>query len=341
VPFTVQQLAELVQGRIEGDGTLAIRAARPFSDAQPGDITFVESEKYAQHLTACRASAVVAPEALAVGGLTSIRVQDPLLAFVLIAQKLHGRPEPPPCGIDPRAAVHPTAEVAPDASIHPFATVGEGAVVGARCRIYPGAAVGRFCRLGDDVTLYPNVVLYDGTLLGNRVVVHANSVLGADGFGYRQHGGRHVKVPQLGHVEVGDDVEIGACTTIDRGTFKATVIGEGTKIDNLVQVAHNCRVGRHNLFASQVGVAGSSSTGEHVILAGQVGVVDNVHVGDRTIVGAQSGVARDVPPDSREFGSPTTPEREQMRSLVMLKKLPEIYRDLRRVKEHLGLNGDH
>ena len=156
-------------------------------------------------------------------------------------------------------------------------------------------AIGEDCKLGDDVVLHPHAVLYDGTVLGNRVIVHANAVLGADGFGYRTQNGRHVKVPQLGSVELGADVEIGACTTIDRGTFQATRIGEGTKIDNLVQIGHNCQIGKHNLLVSQVGIAGSTSTGNYVVMAGQVGVVDHLHIGDGAIIGAQSGVNRNVP----------------------------------------------
>jgi UDP-3-O-[3-hydroxymyristoyl] glucosamine N-acyltransferase len=183
-------------------------------------------------------------------------------------------------------------------------------------------------------------VLYDGCLLGHRVIVHANSVLGADGFGYRLHDGRHVKVPQLGHVEVGDDVEIGACTTIDRGTFQATRIGAGTKIDNLVQIAHNCAVGQHNLLVSQMGMAGSSSTGDYVVIAGQVGIVGHVHIGDQVVIGAQAGVTKDVPSGQQMLGSPATPVREQKRILVTLEKLPDIRRDLRRIKQHVGLSDD-
>jgi len=239
--------------------------------------------------------------------------------------------------VDRLAAVHYSVQLGPDVSIHPFACIGEGTVIGARGRIYPGCVVGRFCRLGDDVTLYPNAVLYDGTILGHRVTVHANAVLGADGFGYRQQGGRHIKVPQLGHVEVGDDVEVGACTTIDRGTFQPTRIGEGTKIDNLVMVAHNCRIGRHNLLVSQMGIAGSSSTGDYVIVAGQVGIVDHVHVGDRAIIGAGSGVPQDVPAGECVLGAPARPAREQKRILLTLDKLPEMRRDLERVKKHLGM----
>jgi UDP-3-O-[3-hydroxymyristoyl] glucosamine N-acyltransferase len=340
VALTVRELAELVHGQVLGDGGLVIRAARALPEAQPGHITFVEDDRHAARLAACPASAAVVSAAVPANGKTLIRVADPFGAFVAIALRLHGRPEPAPCGIDPRAAVHATARFGPDPSVFPFAAVGEGSVVGARCRLHSGAVVGRFCRLGDDVTLHPGAVLYDGTVLGDRVTVHGNAVLGADGFGYRPQEGRHTKVPQLGHVEVGDDVEVGACTTIDRGTFQATRVGAGTKIDNLVQVAHNCQVGRHNLFVSQMGIAGSSSTGDYVIIAGQVGVTDHVHIGDRALIGAKAGVTKDVPPGQRMLGAPATPEREQKRILMSLEKLPELRKNLRRVLQHLGLDDD-
>jgi UDP-3-O-[3-hydroxymyristoyl] glucosamine N-acyltransferase len=239
--------------------------------------------------------------------------------------------------VDPRAFVHPTAQIGEAASIHPFAVVGEGSVLGARCTIHSGAVVGKHCKLGDDVTLYPNAVLYDDCIVGDRVIIHASAVIGADGFGYRQNGGRHVKVPQLGRVEIAADVEIGACTTIDRGTFEATRIGEGTKIDNLVQVAHNCQIGKHNLFISQMGIAGSSSTDDYVVIAGQVGVTDHVHIGAGAIIGAKAGVTKDVPAGQRTLGAPATPEREQKRILMSLEKLPEMRKELRRILRHLGL----
>jgi UDP-3-O-[3-hydroxymyristoyl] glucosamine N-acyltransferase len=340
VTVTLRHLAELVQGQVCGDGDLPIHAARPLGEAQPGDITFLEHAKHVHLLHACKASAAVVPASLPVNGLALIQVADPLSAFVAIVRHLHSRAEPPPHGIDPKAAIHPTAQIGPDASIFPFAAVGEGSVVGARCRIHTGAVVGRYCRLGDDVTLYPNVVLYDGTVLGHRVMIHANAVVGADGFGYRPHDGRHVKVPQLGHVEIADDVEIGACTTIDRGTFQATRVGEGTKIDNLVQVGHNCQIGRHNLLVSQMGIAGSSSTGDYVVVAGQAGIVDHVHIGDGAMVGAQAGVTKDVPAGLRILGSPATPEREQKRILMTLERLPEIRREVQRIKQHLGIKDE-
>jgi UDP-3-O-[3-hydroxymyristoyl] glucosamine N-acyltransferase len=340
VPITLRELAELVQGQVRGDGEVPIRAARPLDDAGPGDITFLEDGKQAGRLHACRASAVVVSPAVTANGLPVLQVADPLGAFVIIARHLHGRPEPARHGLDPRAALHPTAQLGESCSLLPFAVIGEGSVLGARCQVYSGAVVGRHCRLGDDVVLYPNAVLYDGTILGNRVIIHAGAIIGADGFGYRLQGGRHVKVPQLGHVEIADDVEVGAGSTIDRGTFQATRIGAGTKIDNLVQVGHNCRLGRHNLLVSQAGIGGSSTTGDYVVIAGQAGLVDHIHVGDGAVIGAQAGVTKDVPAGQVWLGAPAMPERETKRIVMTLEKLPEMRRDLRKVKEQLGLADD-
>lgn len=340
VSVSVRQLAALVQGEVVGDGDVEIHAARPLGEAGPGDITFIENTKHLGQLAGCQATAAIVPynTSAALGAL--VRVADPLAAFIAIVKHFQGRAEPTIHGIDPHASIHPTAQVGPQASIHPFAVVGERTVIGARCRLHSGVVVGNDCRLGDDVVLYPHVVLYDGTIVGDRTIVHANAVLGADGFGYRTQQGRHVKVPQLGHVEIGADVEIGACTTVDRGTFQATRVGEGTKIDNLVQVGHNCRIGRHNLLVSQMGIAGSSSTGDYVVVAGQVGIVDHVHIGDGSVIGAQAGVTKDVPSGQHMLGSPATPLREQRRILMSLEKLPEIRRDQRRIKQHLGLDDD-
>ncbi len=184
------------------------------------------------------------------------------------------------------------------------------------------------------MVLYPHVVIYDGVVLGNRVIVHGNAVLGADGFGYRFQEGRHIKVPQFGTVEIEDDVEIGACTTIDRGTFQATRIGKGTKIDNLVMIGHNCQIGRHNLFVSQVGIAGSTDTGDYVVLAGQVGIADHLHIADGTQIGARAGVHKDSAPGERLLGTPARPEREAKRILLSLDRL------VARIKQQLGMTDE-
>jgi UDP-3-O-[3-hydroxymyristoyl] glucosamine N-acyltransferase len=225
-----------------------------------------------------------------------------------------------------------------------FAVIGSGTRLGQRCQIHANVVVGRDCVLGDDVVLHPGVVLYDRTVVGNRVTVHARAVLGSDGFGYRFQEGRHVKVPHLGSVEVGDDVEIGAGTTIDRGTFQATRIGEGTKIDNLVQFAHNCRIGRHNLIVSQVGIAGSSATGDYVVLAGQVGISDHVTIHDGAVIGARSAVNNDVPAGQRVLGFLGWPEREGRRILLSMPQLPGLCKDVRllmaRLQQQEGKQGD-
>ncbi len=350
VDVPVRALASLVRGEVHGDAERIVRAARPVPEAGPDDVTFVENDRNLRLLKTCRAAAVVAPASLAarVAELTGgdgqrfivLEAADALTAFVTIVQTLHGRAEPPPHGIDPRAYVHPTAQVGADASVFPFVSVGEGSVVGARCRLYAGAVVSRNCRLGDDVTLHPHAVLYDNTVLGDRVILHAGAVIGADGFGYRTQQGKHVKTPQFGWVEVGDDVEIGAGATIDRGTFQPTRIGAGTKIDNLVQIGHNCQIGRHNLVVSQVGLAGSCSTGDYVVLAGQVGVADHVHIGDRSLIGARSGVAADIPAGVRMLGAPARPEGETKRILLSLDRLPALCKDMRRLKRQLGVTDE-
>jgi UDP-3-O-[3-hydroxymyristoyl] glucosamine N-acyltransferase len=334
----LRQLADWVQGELVGDGDTPIAAARPITEAQAGDITFAEDDVHVEEMRRSPASAALVPPKTPFSGKPLIRIADPLLAFARVAQRFQGFAAEDPCGVHPAAYVHPSARIARGARIEPFAVIGAGASLAEDCWIGSGAVIGPRCRLGREVQLRPHVVLYEGTVIGNRVTIHAGSVIGADGFGYRNQGGVHVKVPQLGHVEIGDDVEIGACTTIDRGTFGATRIGSGTKIDNLVQVAHNCQIGRHNLFVSQMGIAGSSSTGDHVVIAGQVGVVDHVHIGPGSVIGAKAGVTKDVPAGQHMLGAPATPEREQKRILMTLERLPEIRRDIARIKKQLGLS---
>lgn len=337
---TVGQLAEWVRGEVLGDANLPISNARALADAEPGDITFVDGDRHLEAWHNCKASAAVVPVSAPVNGRPIIRVSDPLMAFARIVQNLRGRPAPDTHTVDPTAVVHPTAHLGEGATIGPFAVVGEGSTIGANSLLHAGVVIGRGCRIGADSVLNPHVVVYDDCILGDRVIVHANAVIGADGFGYRFQGGKHAKVPQLGWVEIEDDVEIGAGSTIDRGTFGPTRIGAGTKIDNLVMVAHNCRIGRHNIIAAQVGIAGSSSTGDYVIMAGQAGVIDHIHVGDRSVIAAQSGVTKHLAPDSRVMGFPARPEGLTKRSYVVIEQLPALRADVKRIKKHLGLEGE-
>jgi UDP-3-O-[3-hydroxymyristoyl] glucosamine N-acyltransferase len=335
---TVREIAAWVGGECLGDGDRPIRAARPLTDAGDGDVTFVEGDKHLAAWHASTASAAIVGRSVEVNGKPIVRVADPLMAFAEIVQRF--RPArtavPSPC-IHPTAVIDPTATIGVGSIVGPHAVVEAGATIGDSCHLMAGAFLGEGARIGREVVLHPHVVVGFDCVVGDRVVIHANAVIGADGFGYRTVGGVHVKVPQLGHVEIGDDCEIGAGTTIDRGTFGATVVGRGTKIDNQVQIGHNCRIGQHNILVSQVGIAGSTSTGDYVVMAGQVGVADHVHIGAGTVIGAKSGISKDVPPKSRMFGSPATNDREQMRIIACLQKLPDFRKDVKRILDHLGL----
>lgn len=335
--LTVRQLAEWVNGELIGDGEVVIQAIRPLSEAGPGDLTFVEDERHLTQWHASGAAAAIVSPQVPVNGRPLIRVADPLKAFANLIIQVRGLNKAPSSPtIDPTSHIHPTARIGQGVTIAPFCVVGEGSVVGDRCRLSPGVNIGRNCVLGDDIVLHPHVVLYDDTQVGHRVIIHANTVIGADGFGYRVQNGKHVKVPQLGRVEIGDDVEIGACTTIDRGTFGPTRIGNGTKIDNLVMVAHNCQIGAHNLLVAQVGVAGSCSTGNYVVLAGQAGIGDHVKIGDGALLGPRSAVVKDVPAGSRYHGAPARPDKEALRIILSMDKLPDLIREVRQLKQAMA-----
>jgi UDP-3-O-[3-hydroxymyristoyl] glucosamine N-acyltransferase len=346
VVATVGQLAELVRGRLVGDASVAIRSARPVGEAGPGDITFIESERFAKQLRSSPASAAIVGPHFAVGhheagaNLAVIEVDDPMAAFLAVRSHLSGGQRPRWTGIHHQASVAPTARIGNDVAIYPFAYVGEAAVIGDGSTLHPGAVIGAGCILGRECVIHPNAVLYPDVVLGDRVEVHAGTVLGGDGFGYRNSDGRHVKIPHSGRLEVGSDVEIGSNCTIDRATFEATRIGEGTKIDNLVMIGHNNQIGRHNLLCGQVGIAGSCRTGDYVIMAGQAGIKDNTRIGDGVIVGAQAGVHRSVPDGQHVLGSPAIPVREQRRIFQMIARLPEMHRQLRELTAQIAFLTD-
>jgi UDP-3-O-[3-hydroxymyristoyl] glucosamine N-acyltransferase len=337
VTVTVQQLADLIRGTVVGDGKLPIRYARTLHSAEAGDITFLEQDKNLPQLEQSRASAAIVTRNLSPNGKTVIQVGDPLMAFAVVFQHLQNKAKVFPSGISPRADLHPSVLVGEDASIQAFACIGEGTSIGKRCQIHHGVVLGKNCRVGDDVCLFPNVVVYDDVVIGDRVVIHAGAIIGADGFGFRFHQGRHVKVPQLSYAIIGDDVEIGANTCIDRGAFEPTRIGDGTKIDNHVQIAHNCQIGKHNLLAAQVGIGGSSSTGNHVVMGGQVGISDHVQIGEGAMFGAKTGVLNNIPAGQRSFWYPALDMREAAKIIACLKRLPTIRRDVQRLLQELDL----
>ena len=232
-------------------------------------------------------------------------------------------------GVSPQAAVDPSARIAADVDVHPFAAVGPDVEIGPGATIHAGVRLMAGCKVGAGTEIFPNAVLYENTVVGRDCIVHANAVLGAYGFGYKPTAAGYVLSAQLGWVEIGDAVEIGAGTTIDRGTYGPTVIGAGTKIDNLVMIAHNCRIGRHAMICSQVGVAGSTTTGDWVVMAGQVGVRDHVHIGDKAVLCARSGVSNDIEPGRTVLGEPAIDLRERKLQLATISKLPEMRRQLK------------
>lgn len=338
MPLRLQEIADMLGGQLHGDGELPIQGATIIRDAQSGDITLADNAKLAGQLSQSKASAVIVSRNFTPENIPYIVVDNVHLAFATLIEKLRPPRVVDNPGIDASAEIDPTAVVDPSARIGPKVKIAPRVVVGAHvsidegCVLHAGAQVMRGCELGREVELFPNVVLYDNTKLGDRVVVHAGTVLGAYGFGYERTGGNFRRSAQLGWVEIAADVEIGACTTIDRGTYGYTYVGEGTKIDNQVMIAHNCRIGRQNLICSHVGIAGSATTGDYVVLAGQAGVRDHVHIGDRSIICAQAGVMNDVPPGVTLVGSPAIPEREQMLVWAASYKLPEMRKELKRLQ---------
>jgi len=335
--YTLAELAKLVGGTIVGGENagvenLVISGAAPVHNAEKGDITFLSHTDKSSYLTNCRASAIVVPRGVQSDRFAVIQVDDAVAAFEMIVRRFC-----PPRALRKRE-IHPTAIIdasvvlGKDVSIGPYAVVENEVEIGDRVTIGAGVRILAGCKIGSDSVIFPNAVLYENTMLGRRCLIHSCAVLGAYGFGYDSSNGTHILSQQLGNTVLGDDVEVGACSTIDRGTYGPTSIGDGTKIDNLVMIAHNCRLGKFNLICAGTGIAGSSTTGDYVVMAGRVGVRDHVHVGNGAVLGAMAGVIGDVPEGARLVGIPATPEKEQMRMQVAKAKLPEMRRELKELK---------
>jgi UDP-3-O-[3-hydroxymyristoyl] glucosamine N-acyltransferase len=330
--ITLGDLAARIGGTlVGGNDEVAIAGAATLETAGERDVTLVDSAEKLHLLARSRAAAAIVPVGSGPLDRPSIEVADVHAAFAATIAGLRPPRVRPRSGISPQAIVDPSARLAADVEVHPLATIGPDVEIGAGTTIHPGVRVMAGCRIGAGATIYPNAVLYEETVVGDRCIVHAGAVLGGHGFGYKPTAAGYVLSAQLGWVEIGDDVEIGAGTTIDRGTYGPTVIGSGTKIDNLVMIAHNCRLGRHNMICSQVGIAGSTTTGDWVVMAGQVGVRDHVHIGDKAVLGARSGVSNDVEPGKTVLGEPAIDLRDRKLQLAAMSKLPEMRRDLKQL----------
>lgn len=337
MPFTAAEIAKLAQGEVLGDGSILLNGFAPAEKAQSGDLTFAENEDYFARAEQSAASAVLVD-----GNFTSprkvlIRVANARVAFAKVLPLFFPQPYFAP-GIHPSAVVAGSAQIDPNAHIGPLCVVGERARIGPRAVLEGGDHVGADCTLGEDAHLFPNVTLYPRTQLGHRVSIHSGSVVGSDGFGYVFDQGCHRKVPQVGNVIIHDDVEIGANVTIDRGALGSTIIGKGTKIDNLVMIAHNVVMGENCLVVSQVGIAGSTRLGNYVTLAGQVGLAGHLKIGNQVTVAAQSGVMHDIPDGEKWFGYPAQPDRQMKRQIIALQQLPALVKRVQELEKRLSQN---
>jgi UDP-3-O-[3-hydroxymyristoyl] glucosamine N-acyltransferase len=339
MPFTAAEIASRVEGQVIGDPSLVLKSFAPADRAQPGDLTFAENENYFSRAEQSQASAILVDGKFNSASKVLIRVPNARVAFARILPLFF--PEPTyPAGIHPTAVIPASATVHPTAHIGPYCVLGENVKVGPRSVLQGGNHLGAQCVLGEDVNLFPNVVLYPRTEVGNRVRLHSGVVIGADGFGYVFDAGSHRKVPQIGNVIIKDDVEIGANSTVDRGALGPTVIGKGSKIDNLVQVGHNCVLGEHCLLVAQAGVAGSSRLGNYAILGGQAGIAGHLKIGNRATVAAQAGVMNNIPDGEKWMGAPAQQDRLIKRQLIGFQRLPELLKRVAELEKKVGSSSE-
>lgn len=333
--MTAADIAKHLNGEVVGDGTMELTNFAPADCAQPGDLTFAENEEYFLKAEQSAASAILVDGKTTSTEKVLIRVAHPRLAFAKVLPLFF--PEPVfGAGVHPTAVVAASAKIDPDVHVGPHCMVGERVTLGARVVLQGGNHVGADCAIGADTILFPNVTLYPRTQVGQRVRIHAGTVVGADGFGYVFEAGKHCKVPQIGNVIVGDDAELGANVTIDRGALGSTVIGKGAKLDNLVQIAHNVVIGDHCIVVSQTGIAGSTKLGQYTVLGGQVGIAGHLKIGNQVTVAAQSGVMHDIPDGEKWFGYPAQPDKQFKRQVLALQKLPELLRRVADLERRLG-----
>ena len=323
VSRTLGELADYLGGTVAGDENKTVTGVASLDDAADHQITFLANPRYAPKVALTGAGAVVLPPGAERHGRNAVHVANPYLAFAKLLTLFHVAPREPK-GILEGAHVGRNVTLGSDVTIYPGAVIGDGTTLGDRVTVYPGVVLYEGVTLGNDVTLHANVVVYQGCRIGNRVTIHAGTIIGSDGFGYAPDGDGFYKIPQLGIVVIEDDVEIGANTTIDRAALAATVIGRGTKIDNLVMIAHNCVIGENCTIVSQVGISGSTKLGKRVTLAGQVGVAGHLEIGDNVMVGAKSGIPGNLPAGSMVSGIPAYNHRDWLRVSAMVPKLPEL-----------------
>lgn len=345
---SLKELAAFVGGVVIGNGEINIRGVSGIREAEEGDITFIANPKYLPDLEKTKASAVIIGEKIldsrsqtSDSGLNFLKVKNPYLAFSQILELYTKKPYRS-AGISEKAIIGKSCILGKDISIHPYVVLEEGVKLGDRVTLFPGVYIGKGSEIGEDSIIYPNVSIREGIKIGKGVIIHSGTVIGSDGFGFVEEGGVYHKIPQVGGVIIEDTVEIGANCTIDRATLGNTIIGKGTKIDNLVHIAHNVRIGEDSIIVAQVGISGSTEIGRHVILAGQAGIADHIKIGDNVTVIAQSGVIDDVEPNQIISGTIAIPHKDWLKSQAIFARLPELKKKVLELEERIkrleGLN---
>lgn len=334
---SLYEIAALVQGMVIGDNSIRISALSPIDDIAPGTLVFADSHENLKRAEASPAAAILVNQTVENAQKPLIRVNHPLKAFIALLHYFHPAPDVQP-SIHPTAVIGENVQLGANLFIGPYVVIEAGSVLGDHCVLKGHIHVGRNVILGNHTTIHPHVTIYDHCEIGARVTIHASTVIGSDGFGYTFVDGKHLKVPHMGKVIIHDDVEIGANTAVDRATMGATVIGEGTKIDNLVQVAHSVKLGKHNILCGFTGIAGSCTTGNHVIFAANVGVSDHVHIGDGAILGARTGVPpkKELKAGTVYFGNPARPKEIALKHELAVNRIPLMRKNIKTLSEQIA-----
>ena len=326
--LSLQQIAEFIDGAVEGDATIEIRGVAKIEDAQEGEITFISNPRYAKFIDSTAASAVIVGKDFPSVAKPIVRTQNAYYSFLKLLRYFHPQKELLDAGVHSKADIHDSAKLGANCRIGAYAVIDSGCVIGENVQIYPGVFVGKGVLIGDNSIIHANVTLREDVQIGRNVIIHCGTVVGSDGFGFAPEGEIYHKIPQVGTVIIEDDVEIGANCTIDRATLGATIIRSGVKLDNLIQIAHNVEVGANTVIAAQTGISGSTRLGKNNIVGGQVGFVGHIETGDGVTVGAQSGVSKSLPANSVYFGYPARPIMQAKREEAMVRKLPDLLKKL-------------
>jgi UDP-3-O-[3-hydroxymyristoyl] glucosamine N-acyltransferase len=326
--LSLTEIAKLVQGDLEGDGAINIHGVAKIEEAGTGQITFISNPKYAKYIDSTDASAVLVSQDFPKTTKPVIRTPNPYFAFLKILKVFHPPREMIAKGIHPSALIDQSTKIGANIRISAGVVIDKNGTIGDNVTIHPGVVIGQEVEIGNDTLIYANVVVREQVRIGNRVIIHCGTVIGSDGFGFAREGQQYHKIPQVGTVIIEDDVEIGANCTIDRATLGATILHQGVKLDNLIQVAHNVEIGEHTVIAAQTGISGSTKIGKNVMIGGQVGFVGHIEIGDNTTIGAQSGVSKSLPSNSVYFGYPARPMMQAKREEAALRKLPDLLKKI-------------